>query len=128
MMNRKVRAIFADYDGTLCPTANLRSGDGTFIPSSLGETLWSISGYIPICIISSKDAHFLIGRTPFASTFSCILGIETLVIKRRNDIAPEIDKHRLSISRARLRENAQKLDSISRLVQSEFPFVTVEKN
>jgi HAD superfamily hydrolase (TIGR01484 family) len=128
MMNKKIRAIFADYDGTLCPTANLRSGEGTssLIPSPLAETLWSLSSHIPICIISSKDFHFLVKRTPFARVFSCIMGIETVVIKRRNDISPMIDKHRLSISRARLVENARKLNTISQLVQKEFPYVTVE--
>jgi trehalose-6-phosphatase len=122
MMERKIRAIFADYDGTLCPTADLRSSsEGTsFIPSPLGETLWNLSKYVPICIISSKDFHFLLNRAPFARVFSCILGIETVVIRRRNDISPVIDKHRLSISRARLSENSRKLNTISQLVQKEF--------
>lgn len=126
-MNEKIRAIFADYDGTLCPAASLRSDAGAFIPETLGKILWRLSDCIPVCIISSKDSHFLLKRAPFANAFSCILGIETLVIKGQDDIAPAIQKRRLSIARARLRKNAKKLESISRLVQSEFPYVVVEK-
>lgn len=126
-MNEKIDAIFADYDGTLCPAASLRSGNGAFIPEALGEILWRISERIPVCIVSSKDSHFLLNRTPFANAFSCILGIETLVIKRREGIAPIIQKRRLSITKTRLLENAKKLESISHLVQIEFPYVVVEK-
>jgi HAD superfamily hydrolase (TIGR01484 family) len=127
MMDGKIRAIFSDYDGTLCPTANLRSCEGTFIPSPLAETLWAIAEHIPVCIISSKDFHFLINRAPFAQVFSCIMGIETLVVRRRNDISPVIDKRRLSIEKARLVENARKLHTMSQLIQKEFPYITVEK-
>lgn len=126
-MNRKIGAIFADYDGTLCPTADLRSEAGMFIPNPLDETLWNLSERIPVCIISSKDSHFLMSKVPFASVLSCILGIETLVLKKRGNTAASVEKHRLSIGRALLLENAEKLNSISRIVQSKFPFVTVEK-
>jgi HAD superfamily hydrolase (TIGR01484 family) len=127
LQNRRIRAIFADYDGTLCPTAGLRTQDGTFIPAPLEETMWSLSMHVPICIISSKDFQFLVNRAPFANAFSCILGIETLVVKRRNGIEPDIEKHKLLISRAHLKENASKLQSIAHDVRFKFPFVTVEK-
>lgn len=120
----KIGAVFADYDGTLCPTADVRTGMS--VPQTLGETLLRLSERVPVCIISSKDSHFLLDRTPFASVLSCILGIETLAVKRRKGALAEI-KHRLSISTARLLENAEKIDSISRAVQSKFPFVTVEQ-
>ena len=126
-MNRKIRAIFADYDGTLCPTTALRSASVSFIPGPLSDVLWALSQHVPVCIISSKDSHFLIRRAPFANTFSCILGIETLVVKRQSGISPEIDKRRLSIDKPILLENAQKLDSLAQKILLEFPHVVVER-
>ena len=126
-MSRKIRAIFADYDGTLCPTATLRSAGGSFIPSSLSDVLWALSQHVPVCIISSKDSHFLIRRAPFANAFSCILGIETLVVKRQSDISPKIDRRRLSINKPILLENARKLDSLAQKIQTEFPYVMVDR-
>jgi hypothetical protein len=36
---------------------------------------------IPVCIVSSKDFRFLYTRAKFARIISCILGIETLILK-----------------------------------------------
>lgn len=43
--------------------------------------LSDISKMIPVCIISSKDYHFLHPRTKFARILSCIMGIETVTLK-----------------------------------------------
>jgi HAD superfamily hydrolase (TIGR01484 family) len=77
----RISAILSDYDGTLCPTISIRS-DENIIPEELENILWNISEQIPACIISSKDFGFLHNKTRFASVVSCILGIETLVLKR----------------------------------------------
>ena len=75
-MQNRITAILSDYDGTLCPTNSIRNQDGT-IPKELRQVLSDISKIIPVCIISSKDYHFLYPRTKFARILSCIMGIET---------------------------------------------------
>lgn len=83
----RIDAILSDYDGTLCPTSSLRSRDNSSsnssrIPERLEKILWNISEMIDVCIVSSKDFGFLHRRTKFAKVVSCIMGIETLVLKR----------------------------------------------
>lgn len=86
----KICAILSDYDGTLCPTASLKGNDNNSkIPSKLEKILWNISYKIPICIVSSKDFFFLHEKTKFAKIVSCMMGIETLVLKNHHN-------HRLS--------------------------------
>jgi|SRR5215469_3491739 len=80
MQGARITAILSDYDGTLCPTNYIRNQDGT-MPEELGQVLWDISKIIPICILSSKDYHFLRPRTKFARILSCIMGIETVTLK-----------------------------------------------
>jgi hydroxymethylpyrimidine pyrophosphatase-like HAD family hydrolase len=79
-MQNRITAVLSDYDGTLCPTNSIRNQDGT-IPEELRQVLWDISKRIPVCILSSKDYHFLHPRTKFAKILSCILGIETVTLK-----------------------------------------------
>jgi HAD superfamily hydrolase (TIGR01484 family) len=81
----QISAILSDYDGTLCPTTSIRS-DENVIPEELESILWDISDRIPVCIISSKDFGFLHNKTKFASVISCILGIETLVLRSHEKI------------------------------------------
>jgi hydroxymethylpyrimidine pyrophosphatase-like HAD family hydrolase len=83
---RKITAILSDYDGTLCPTSSVKRSEGnTAIPEDLGNILWNISEKIPVCIVSSKDFYFLHKRTKFANIVSCILGIETIILKGHNN-------------------------------------------
>ncbi|RPJ24433.1 MAG: hypothetical protein EHM25_14435 [Nitrosopumilales archaeon] len=91
-MKRQVSAILSDYDGTLCSTTSVRSGIGitNTISQGLEQILFSISEFIPICIISSKDFAFLHKRTRFANILSCVLGIET-VIHNSHHSSNEID-------------------------------------
>jgi hydroxymethylpyrimidine pyrophosphatase-like HAD family hydrolase len=85
----RIGAILSDYDGTLCPTASLKSQDkdnnnnnsSFIIPERLEKILWNTSEKMPVCIVSSKDFGFLHSRIKFAKIVSCIMGIETLVHK-----------------------------------------------
>ena len=79
-MQNRITAILSDYDGTLCPTNSVRNEAGT-IPEELRQVLWDISKRTPVCIISSKDYHFLHPRAKFARILSCIMGIETVTLK-----------------------------------------------
>jgi HAD superfamily hydrolase (TIGR01484 family) len=85
-MLTKIEAIFSDYDGTLCPTSSASS-----VPRDLESVLWKISQIIPVCIISSKDYHFLRPRTGFAWVLSCMMGIETLNLRTSNAVLKEYD-------------------------------------
>ena len=78
----QISAILSDYDVTLCPTASIRNKENNIIPEELENTLWDISEKIPICIVSSKDFDFLHNKTGFASVVSCLLGIETVTLRR----------------------------------------------
>jgi hypothetical protein len=69
MCAKIIPAILSDYDGTLCPTSSVKNKAGT-IPEELEQVLWSISRHIPLCIIYSKDYHFLHPRTKFARVLS----------------------------------------------------------
>jgi len=77
----KISAILSDYDGTLCPTSSIKNDEENLIPADLEEILWGLSKKIPVCIVSSKDFAFLHTRTKFAKIVSCIMGIETLVMR-----------------------------------------------
>jgi trehalose-6-phosphatase len=76
----KISALLSDYDGTLCP-CSVNPNEDT-IPERLNEVLFDISEKIPVCIVSSKDFGFLHKRIKFANVLSCILGIETLRLKK----------------------------------------------
>jgi HAD superfamily hydrolase (TIGR01484 family) len=76
----KISGLLSDYDGTLCPCSVNPNGDT--IPERLHDILLEISEKIPVCIVSSKDFGFLDKRIKFANILSCILGIETLHLKK----------------------------------------------
>jgi hydroxymethylpyrimidine pyrophosphatase-like HAD family hydrolase len=96
----QISAILSDYDGTLCPTTSIRSEEN-IIPEELENILWDISEKIPVCVVSSKDFGFLHGKTRFASIVSCILGIETVVLRRhkRTMLSPLHSKEDISSDR-----------------------------
>jgi len=140
----KISAILSDYDGTLCPTGSIRS-DENLIPEKLESILWDISDKVPICIISSKDFGFLHNKTKFASVISCILGIETLVLKRhekklsssdskevsngkvleRHDYT-YIENSYLSVDNITLQHNSELLSQIAEEIASSFKNVSIE--
>jgi trehalose-6-phosphatase len=76
----KISALLSDYDGTLCP-CSVNPNEDT-IPERLNDVLFDISEKIPVCVLSSKDFGFLHKRIKFAKILSCILGIETLHLKK----------------------------------------------
>lgn len=73
----KIDAILSDYDGTLCPTTSLINA----LPADLYNILLEISKVIPICIVSSKDFHYLDSCVSFAVIISSIMGIETFLFQ-----------------------------------------------
>jgi trehalose-6-phosphatase len=78
----EIATIFSDYDGILCPTSSVKTREKNTIPEILSNILWDLPEKIPICIISSKDFDFIHNRTKFANIASCMLGVETLLLKR----------------------------------------------
>jgi len=139
----RIAAILSDYDGTLCPTASLRSQNNA-IPQELEDILWTISEKIPICIVSSKDFNFLHSRTRFAVIISCILGIETLVLVRyeqgtittdKKCIIKEPDTNNLSCIKSShllldtevLHNNSKVLATLAEAIELKFKQVIVER-
>ncbi len=74
----KIAAILSDYDGTLCPTTSLSNA----LPADLYNILLQISKVIPVCIVSSKDFHYLASCVSFAVIISSIMGIETFLLQK----------------------------------------------
>ncbi|MGA7368050.1 MAG: hypothetical protein WBX01_02905 [Nitrososphaeraceae archaeon] len=74
----------------MSPTDTLRSNTYS-IPEQLVGALWEISQRIPVCIISSKDYHFIHRRAKFARVLSCIMGIETIALRIHNDVSNDIE-------------------------------------
>jgi trehalose-6-phosphatase len=79
--DKLIRAIFSDYDGTLCSASAARdtSLGQNRIPHEIREALQEIAEQIPVCVISSKDYFFLKETRAFAKVISCLMGIETLI-------------------------------------------------
>jgi HAD superfamily hydrolase (TIGR01484 family) len=76
----KISAILSDYDGTLCPTSSLPLSNS--LPEDIHNILLEISKLIPVCIVSSKDFHFLDSCVNFAMIISSIMGIETFLLQK----------------------------------------------
>lgn len=137
-MQTRINAILSDYDGTLSPTDMLRSKTYS-IPEQLEGVLWEISQSIPICIISSKDYHFLHPRTGFARILSCIMGVETIdhrIHKREiheknnNNDSPNCirERHILPNTQKILQTNSDLLSKLAERIELEFrPNVMVER-
>jgi hypothetical protein len=85
----RVASILSDFDGTLCPTSDIKYNynGSDFIPRSIEDILCEISLTIPIGIITSKDFDFIYPKTKkFAKILSCILGLETFVLNDKERI------------------------------------------
>jgi trehalose-6-phosphatase len=67
-MHTRIDAILSDYDGTLYPTDPFRNNTDSIF-RQLDRILWDISQRIPVCIISSKDYHFIHRRAKFVCFF-----------------------------------------------------------
>jgi trehalose-phosphatase len=73
----KVRGLFLDYDGTISQLSILRQISK--VSSRLETVLYAIRMFIPVAIISMKDMHFILPRTPFASAWAAMAGLETKI-------------------------------------------------
>ncbi len=128
---KKVTAIVSDYDGTLCPINRVGSdiSGRNEIPSELAQVLMQISESIPICVLSRKDYRFLYYRIPFAKIFSCIAGIETLVMAENNDVQQprRISSRHLLVDEKLLLTTTIALDQLADDVASKFPSIKVER-
>jgi hydroxymethylpyrimidine pyrophosphatase-like HAD family hydrolase len=107
-METRIAAILSDYDGTLCPTDSVRS-KADRIPKELEQILWDISQKIPVCIISSKDYHFLHPKTKFARILSCIMGIETISLKIHKKVSEETEGGKVGSSRNNIKRECSNI-------------------
>ncbi|MGV8106254.1 MAG: hypothetical protein ACP5OH_00595 [Nitrososphaerota archaeon] len=135
ILNMQVSAILSDYDGTLSPTINLTSSSKTRtlansrIQTELDRTLWEISSKRIIAIVSTKDFNFLHDRTRFADILSCMMSIETIILKHI-DSEPSyknkrVQKSILNVDVEILRGNYQKLESVIDAISLKFKDVTI---
>jgi HAD superfamily hydrolase (TIGR01484 family) len=120
----------SDYDGTLCPTASIVSGNNT-IPPDLLSVLWSISTKIPVCIVSSKDLLFLRDKTQFARIISSLMGIEFTRLSPgtkdeclSNKTSNIITEYQL-IDAVSISRNSKTLGQIAEVVRKEFQGIKI---
>ncbi len=72
-----VKALFADYDGTLSSINVARSESA--VPKKTMTAIQKISQHIPVAIITTKDLTFVVKRTPFAQAWAALGGLEIRV-------------------------------------------------
>jgi hypothetical protein len=133
----QITTIFSDYDGTLSPTANLYSDNKTgrltnhSIQMQLNRVLGQISSRRTIAIVSTKDFNFLHDRTRFANILSCMMSIETILLKHiDSDTCYKnrcVHGSKLNVDFKILRKNSQKLESIIQMVSLNFRNVSVNR-
>jgi HAD superfamily hydrolase (TIGR01484 family) len=136
----QISILLSDYDGTLFPTIltpnNITRNEG-FANNNYNKTLelervlWKISNKITIGIISTKDFNFLHYRTRFANIISCMMSIETIVIKHnQSDKCYKdncVQQSILNIQREILHNNSQKLQYLIEKISSKFKDVSIGK-
>ncbi|KAA2281607.1 MAG: HAD hydrolase family protein [Candidatus Nitrosocosmicus sp.] len=118
---KRVAAILSDFDGTLCPTSDLRSGynDSNMMSKPLEDVLVEISLTIPISIVTSKDFDFIYPKTKkFAKILSCILGLETFVMDKNEQISQ--DKYFLN------KDNEVDIDTTAGILKDNYLFFEYE--
>ena len=115
----RISALMSDFDGTLCPTSSLKSNlfqkSIARIPQELEVSLLEISQLIPVLIVSSKDFDSLHMATKrFASTISCVLGIEIINHVKHEDetVIDCIAEQHFNTYMHTLTENSKILSSI----------------
>jgi HAD superfamily hydrolase (TIGR01484 family) len=127
-MQTRINAILSDYDGTLSPTNSIGSKADS-IPKQLEGILCDISQRIPLCIVSSKDFHFISRRAKFARILSCIMGIETIVIGTYKNASNEIEERSTNsdIKERYLLPHTQKILQTSSVILSELAEIIESK-
>jgi hydroxymethylpyrimidine pyrophosphatase-like HAD family hydrolase len=131
----QISTILSDYDGTLSPTTYLNSDNKTGRLSNcrnqieLDRVLWEISSKRTIAIVSTKDFNFLHDRTKFANIISCMMSIETMILKHIDSATCYknscVKKSMLNIDFEILRKNSQKLESIIDRISLKFKNVSI---
>jgi hypothetical protein len=116
-LKQKVHAILTDYDGTLVPTADVKNPETNTIPGKLQEILEKVCSEMPVCVISTKDFEFLRNKTIFAKVLSCMMGIETLVL-RHHGSSGSIEKRALYADLQVLQLKSKPLEIIAEEVNS----------
>jgi len=76
-----VKALFLDYDGTISPIGASKSNSAVLPDNEV--VLRKISQKIPVAVITTKDLHFIVKRTPFAHAWAGMAGLE---IRRLNTL------------------------------------------
>ena len=133
----QISAILSDYDGTLFPTTDLNSDRNSerlangYSQVELNRVLWQISSRRTIAIVSTKDFNFLHNRTRFARIISCMMSIETIVLKQKNSIIPHrnsfIQNCILDTDEKILRNNSNRLESIINRISFKFKNVSIHR-
>ncbi len=131
----QISTILSDYDGTLSPTTLINSDNKTGRLTNtrnqieLDRILWEISSKRTIAIVSTKDFNFLHDRTKFANIISCMMSIETLILKHVDSARCYkntcVKKSILNTDFEILRKNSQKLESIIDRISLKFKNVSV---
>jgi len=70
----KVNGLFIDYDGTISPLNVPREKSG--VSEEIKAILYRIKELVPIGIITNKDMSFIVPKTPFASAWGAVGGLE----------------------------------------------------
>ncbi|MBN1643742.1 MAG: HAD hydrolase family protein [Dehalococcoidales bacterium] len=73
----KAEGLFLDYDGTIGPVNVPR--EESAVSKETVDTLYRIKQLVPIGIITTKSLPFIISRTPFASAWCGVAGLETKI-------------------------------------------------
>ena len=136
----QISAILSDYDGTLSPTTfvnhnNIKNEAFTNNDYSksleLEKVLWKISSKILLGIISTKDFNFLHYRTRFANVLSCMMSIETIIIKHsKSELCYKdncVHKSMLNINSDILKMNSRKLESIVEKILTKFRDISIDR-
>jgi hypothetical protein len=126
----QIGAILSDYDGTLSPITYLTSDNkNTRVAKhrnqiQLDRVLWEISSKRTIAIVSTKDFNFLHDRTKFANIISCMMSIETMILKHIDSAGCYknncVQKSMLNAEFKILSKNSQKLESIIHRISLKF--------
>ena len=125
----QISCILSDYDGTLSPTSNNKTAALTNNKIELKRVLWEISIKRTIAIVSTKDFNFLHDRTKFANIISCMMSIETMILKHVDSAGCYkkscVKESILNIDFEILRKNSQKLESIIDRISFKFKNVSI---
>jgi HAD superfamily hydrolase (TIGR01484 family) len=131
----QISAILSDYDGTLSPITYLASDNknARFAKHrnqiQLDRVLWEISSKRTIAIVSTKDFNFLHDRTKFANIISCMMSIETMILKHIDSAGYYqnncVQKSMLNADFKILSKNSQKLESIIDRISLKFNNVSI---